>query len=81
MAPPRKKNGSMDWEGIIQSSENPIGMRAQTADSTVTNMDALGPQEWKWGLNADGDRWNKGFSAEPDAYAVPATPAPRRRKR
>lgn len=79
MAPPRKKNGSMDWEGIIQSSENPVGMRAQTADSTVTNMDALGPQEWKWGLNADGERWNKGFS-EPEAYAIPSSP-PRRRKR
>jgi len=76
---PRKKNGSIDWDGIIQSGENPNGMVAQTSDSTVRNMDALGPQEYKWGQEADGPRWNSGFSPKPEAYAIPATPRRKRR--
>lgn len=78
MVPPRK-TGSLDFYGMIQKGENPNGMMAQTADSTVRNADALGPQEWPWNMNADGDRWNGWFKEKMQAVAVPATTSRRRR--
>lgn len=61
MAPPRKKNGSIDWGEMHAKGENPNGMMAQTADGTVRNCDAMPPQDYHYNQSADGERWNDGF--------------------
>lgn len=66
-------------ESLIAKGENPNGMIAQTADSTVRNYDGLGPQEYKWNQSADGERWNNGFSPKPDFTAIPGSPRLRKR--
>lgn len=73
-----RKNGKLDFEGMIANGENPNGMMAQTADGTLRNADALGPQDWHWNQSADGPRWNDGFQPKPD---VPAQPTLRRKRR
>lgn len=80
MSPPRKKDGCLDWKGMIQSGENPNGMMAQTADGTVRNADALGRQEYKWNQSADGPSWNNGFDAKPE-FSGATIPAASGRKR
>ena len=49
-------------ESLYGKGENPSGQISQTSDSTIRNQDGLGPQEWKWGMEADGPSWNSGFS-------------------
>lgn len=68
-------------ESLIAKGENPNGCIAQTADGTVRNYDALGRQEYKWGQEADGPRWNSGFSPKPDFGVAPAPANPRRKRR
>lgn len=80
MSPPRKKDGCINWDGMIAKGENPNGQTSQTADSTIRNQDGLGPQEWHWNQSADGARWNDGFQPKPESFANPATPGRTRRK-
>jgi hypothetical protein len=53
-----KKN--LRFDSLIAKGENPNGMIAQTADETVRGAEGLPPQDWKYGQQADGRRWNGG---------------------
>jgi hypothetical protein len=72
-----KKTFGADLYG---KGENPNGMIAQTADGTVRNCDALGPQQYNWNQEADGPTWNSGFKPKPESFTAPA-PIGRVRKR
>ena len=61
MSPPRKKNGCLDWDGMIRKGENPNGQISQSTDETIRNQQAMPRQEFKYNQEADGARWNSGF--------------------
>lgn len=61
------KNG--DWSTLVQESENPNGMIAQTANGT--EHDGVGSDGSQFRYNmADGSRWNSDPMRQPD----PLTP-------
>ena len=72
-----KKTFGADLYG---KGENPNGMIAQTADGTVRNADALGPQDYHWNQEADGPRWNSGFQSKPESFQTPVTPGKIRKR-
>lgn len=80
MSPPRKKDGCINWNGMIAKGENPNGQTSQTADSTIRNQDGLGPQEYHYHQSADGARWNDGFQPKPESFPTSATPGRTRRR-
>lgn len=64
--------------------ENPNGCISQTPDETLRNYEAMPRQEYKFGMKADGERWNNGFADRGhDPYADMPAPvvAVRSRKR
>lgn len=80
MSPPRKKDGCIDWDGMIAKGENPNGQISQTADETVRNQQGLPPQDWHFNQSADGPSWNDGFQPTPGVYGTIAV-NPRRKRR
>lgn len=58
--PPMKKDGCLDWEGMIADGENPAGIvnvNVNRDQIGVRPRDFLGPQQFSWGGERDGDRF------------------------
>lgn len=83
MAPPRK-DGCIDWEGLIEDGENENGATNVHLNGVTRNDNLMGPQDWAWGRTRDGDRFAP-FKPEPDegmfGMVGPASVAPKRRRK
>lgn len=66
--PPMKKDGCLDWEGMIADGENERGIVDININSNqvgVRPRDLIGPQQFSWGPDLNGDR----FKAFGNSYA------------
>lgn len=80
--PPRKSNGCLDWDAMIEEGENEHGATNVHVNGVTRNDNLMGPQDWSWGDTRDGKRFGP-FRPEPDEgmAGMVTSETPKRRKR
>jgi hypothetical protein len=79
MAPPRGRNGNVNFPAMVRGGENVNGYRAQTANGTASDEGGPFGYDYFGDLQTSGPRWNHSPTQMPEK--APRRSGPTRRGR